>query len=250
MWRIPSKDLEILVQSAQPNVVIYTRAEHKAWIIEDMLVELPMKNQDNKTKAGLKRSIQTTLLATGAIQCTAERFAPTNFPPQASPINRLIPQLLTLNRPLRNSILREYETLCRQPERDILGIIREGTVERWNHKSRIYQELGIPWKAPEILSKAERMRVKRDRRMHNTIRQWPLYVDWPGTLQERRRRLRLVNNKGLLSIETADMPLILPAEHWHTWVVANKDGDDRSHLQSDTPDEAAPTFITELTKQW
>ena len=182
--RIPNKDLESLVQSAQPNVVIYTRAEHKAWIIEDMLVESPIKNQENKLKDGPKRSIQTTLLATGAIQCTAERFAPNNFPPQASPINRLIPQLITLNRPLRNSILREHETLCRQPERDIFGIIREGKVERWNHKRRIYQEIGIPWKASEPLSKAERMRVKRDRRMHNVIQQWPLYADWPGTLKD------------------------------------------------------------------
>jgi len=168
--RIPKDDLEKIVGSAIPNIVVYTRAESQAWKIAEMVAE----KLTSASAGEKKKSLQTTLLA--------EPMTPTPFPPQTNPLNSLIPQLIASNRPLNNYIKREYDLMCRQPERD-MGIIHEGSEAQWHAKRKYYQDNNLPWTQPTPWSRAQRRRTKIARRVQNAINNWPLYEHWP----ERRK---------------------------------------------------------------
>jgi hypothetical protein len=174
--RLPKEDLEKIIHSAIPNIVVYTRAEPQAWKIAAMAEDKPQ----NINKGQQKRRIQTTLLA--------EPQTPLPFPPQANLLNSIIPQLISSNRPLCNYIKNEYVRMSRQPERD-MGIIHEGSEAQWHAKRKHYRTMKLPWTQPTPWSRKQRRRAKIARRVQNVIQNWPLYPNWPGELQERRSSL-------------------------------------------------------------
>ena len=136
MKRIVPSDLKSTLQFATPNVVVYTKAEMKAFNLNEMMQTDGTPGGKNVTG---KRTIQT-MLRMGPTRLSSEvKLSPNIFPPQLNPLNTLIPQLITLNRKITSHLALERDTMGRQPERD-RGIIREGKISQWLMKQSFYHQ--------------------------------------------------------------------------------------------------------------